>query len=203
MRNPDPALVLAAARAQGAVDTTGVPAAVLAEADRRAQVLGRRLVACTSPFPAPAATSARPGPLLPALVLGWSEAPVPEDLGTYPIRRLTPTQALVFAVALALAWPNLNQPPYPGRPFTRADAVGVLRDIGIDIRAAKGALDGELMLFLLLVRDGPRLRLGPAVAALPPTFTEAMRRFHDTLPHPDTPPTDNDPDDTAGQGEQP
>ncbi|POX45589.1 hypothetical protein C3488_29255 [Streptomyces sp. Ru72] len=123
-------------------------------------------------------------------MLGWSETPVPEELGTYPVTRLTPTQTITFALCLAQAWPDPRMPLYPGRSFERAEILDMAGDIGLDVNFAKAALDGELQWLLLIVREARRLRLrlGPAVAALPDTFTETMRRFHDLLPGPDVAP---------------
>lgn len=182
MKTPDAALILAAARADGIVDPTGLPPHLLALADRTARKAGRRLVECDGPWPTPVHAAGRPGELGRALVLGWADAPVPEELGTYPIARLTATQTITFALCLARAWPDLHLPPYPGRPFTRAEIADSAGDIGMDRKWVKGALDGELRFLLLVVSDRTRLRLGPAVAALPATFTETMRRFHDQLP---------------------
>ncbi|WP_433549092.1 hypothetical protein ACQPZG_31560 [Streptomyces sp. CA-294286] len=182
MKNPDAPLILAAARAGGALVPGSLPPGLLADADERARNAGRSLVECDCPWPTPFSSGGRPGPLGRALVLGWSQAPVPEELGTYPVARLAPTQMITFALCLARAWPDLNGPPYPGRPFERTGILDTAGDLGLDVRSAKAALDGELQMLLLVVREGPRLRLGPAVAALPATFTEAMRRFHDQLP---------------------
>ncbi|MDX3716294.1 hypothetical protein PV733_46970 [Streptomyces europaeiscabiei] len=181
MKNADVPLILAAARAGGALAPGSLPPGLLAEADETARIAGRSLVECDCPWPTPSGSGGRPGPLGRALVLGWSQAPVPEELGTYPIARLTPTQIITFALCLARAWPDLNWPPYPGRPFERADILDAAGDLGLDVKFAKAALDGELQLLLLIVREGQRLRLGPAVAALPATFAETMRRFHDQL----------------------
>lgn len=182
MKSPDAALVLAAARAGGIVDPTALPSHLVATADRAARVAGRQLVECDGPWPTPVNTEGRQGQLGRALVLGWADAPVPEELGTYPIARLTATQTITFALCLARAWPDLHLPLYPGRPFTRAEIADSAGDIGMDRKWVEGALDGELRFLLLVVSDGLRLRLGPGVAALPATFTETMRRFHDQLP---------------------
>ncbi|MGW9030145.1 hypothetical protein ACWGQ5_39870 [Streptomyces sp. NPDC055722] len=190
MKNPDAALVLAAARASGALPPDRLPASLVAQADEVAHVAGRSLVECNCPWPVPAGAVGPPGPPGRALVLGWSETPVPEELGTYPVTRLTPTQTITFALCLAQAWPDPSMPLYPGRPFERAEILDMAGDIGLDVNFAKAALDGELQWLLLIVREGRRLRLGPAVAALPDTFAETMRRFHDLLPGPDVaPPT--------------
>lgn len=188
MKNPDAALILAAARAGGALPPGPLPANLVAQADEVARAAGRHLVECDCPWPAPAGAVNRPGLPGRALVLGWSDTPVPEELGTYPVARLTPTQTVTFALCLAQAWPDPRLPPYPGRPFERAEILDTAGDIGLDVNFAKAALDGELQWLLLIIRDGRRLRLGPAVAALPGTFAETMRRFHDLLPGPDVAP---------------
>jgi hypothetical protein len=188
MKNPDAALVLAAARASGALPPDRLPASLVERADKVARAAGRSLVECDCPWPAPAGAGGPPGPPGRALVLGWSETPVPEELGTYPVTRLTPTQTITFALCLAQAWPDPRTPLYPGRPFERAEILDMAGDIGLDVTFAKAALDGELQWLLLIVREARRLRLGPAVAALPDTFAETMRRFHDLLPGPDVAP---------------
>ncbi len=188
MKSPDPALILAAARADGVLTPDGLPASLVAQADEVAHTAGRSLVDCDFPWPTPAGARGRPGTPGRAFVLAWSEAPVPEELGTYPVARLTPTQTITFALCLAQAWPDPRLPPYPGRPFERAEILDTAGDIGLDVKFAKAALDGELQWLSLIVRDGRRLRLGPAVAALPGTFAETMRRFHDLLPGPDAAP---------------
>ncbi|GAA3367439.1 hypothetical protein GCM10020367_67130 [Streptomyces sannanensis] len=195
MKNLETALILAAARAGGALAPDRVPASLVTQADDAAHVAGRSLVECDCPWPTPAGAVGRPGPPRRAFVLGWSEAPVPEELGTYPVARLTPTQTITFALCLAQAWPDPRMHPYPGRPFERAEILDMAGDIGLDVKFAKAALDGELEWLLLIVRDGRRLRLGPAVAALPETFAETMRRFHDLLPGPDDVPPMREDDD--------
>jgi hypothetical protein len=202
MKNPDAALILAAARASGALPPDGLPASLVAQADEEAHVAGRSLVECDCPWPVPAAgAGGRPSPPGRALVLGWSETPVPEELGTYPVARLTPTQTITFALCLAQAWPDPRLPPYPGRPFERDEILDTAGDIGLDVKFAKAALDGELQWLLLIIRDGRRLRLGPAVAALPGTFAETMRRFHDLLPGPDVAPPMWEAEDAPPTGE--
>ena len=184
MKPPEPAYLLAAVRAQGASDPIGVPKQTLEEAQRRALACGRLLVECEGPVPPPAATAGRPGELRPVLTLGWSLAPVPEETRSYPVRRLSSTQSITFAVCLAAAWRDTRQKPYPGEPFRRADIIDTLRDIGADARTVTAALETDLPLLLLICKDGGRLRLGPAVAALPETFAESVRRMHDNLPRP-------------------
>ncbi|MCX5103687.1 hypothetical protein [Streptomyces sp. NBC_00439] len=180
----DPAYLLTSARAQGFCDLADVPAQTVEAAQRLALGCGRRLVTCGGPLPTPAAAEGRPGDLRPGLTLGWSVTPVPEDSASYPVRRLSATQSVTFAVCLAAAWPDVHQNPYPGVRFRRADVVDTLGEIGADPRAVHAAIDTDLHLFLLICHDGPYLRLGPAVAALPDTFAEALRRVHDQLPRP-------------------
>ncbi|TQF01997.1 hypothetical protein E6W39_06550 [Kitasatospora acidiphila] len=184
MKVSDPAYLLASVRAQGLRDLTDVPAQTVEAAQCRALACGRRLVECEGPLPTPAAASGQPGELRRVLTLGWSLAPVPEEAASYPVRRLSATQSLTFAVCLAAAWRDVRQRPYPGEPFRRADVVDTLWEIGADARAVKAAIDTDLHLFLLICKDGRRLRLGPAVAALPDTFAEAVRRMYDHLPRP-------------------
>ncbi|WP_424862840.1 hypothetical protein [Streptomyces sp. MMS24-I29] len=102
----------------------------------------------------------------------------------YPVRRLSPTQSLTFAMCLGAAWRDVRLPPYPGERFERAEIIDALVDIGADSRAVKDALDTELPLLLLVYSDGAHLRLGPAAAGLPDTFADALRRMHHLLPRP-------------------
>ncbi|MEU1695188.1 hypothetical protein [Streptomyces hirsutus] len=202
MKNADAALILAAARACGALPPDRLPVSLVTQADEVARVAGRGLVECDCSWPASAGAVGRPSPPGRALVLGWSETPVPEELGTYPVARLAPTQMITFALCLAQAWPDPRLPPYPGRPFERAEILDTAGDIGLDVNFAKAALDGELQWLLLIIRDGRRLRLGPAVAALPGTFAETMRRFHDLLPGPDVAPPVWEAEDAPPIGEE-
>lgn len=179
----DAAYLLASTRAQGFCDATGVPEQTFESAQRLALACGRRLVTCEGPLPPPAAAN-MPGDLRPGLALGWSMTPVPEDAVSYPVRRLSATQSVTFAVCLAAAWRDVRESPYPGERFRRADVVDTLRDLGADFRAVNAAIDTDLHLLLLICHDGRYLRLGPAVAALPETFAEALRRMHDQLPRP-------------------
>ncbi|MFF5284559.1 hypothetical protein [Streptomyces sp. NPDC013171] len=180
----DPAYLLAKARAQGFCDLTDVPEQTVEAAQRLALACGRRLVTCEGPLPAPAAAAGQPGALRSGMTLGWSVPPVPEDAASYPVRRLSATQSVTFAVCLAAAWHDVHQSLYPGERFRRADVVDTLREIGADPRAVYAAIDTDLHLLLLICHDGRYLRLGPAVAALPDTFAEALRRVYDQLPRP-------------------
>ncbi|MFB8168367.1 hypothetical protein ACFC60_10515 [Kitasatospora purpeofusca] len=109
---------------------------------------------------------------------------MPEETAAYPVRRLSPTQSLTFAMCLAAGWRDVRRPVYPGEPFDRALIIDALVDIGADSKTVKDALDTELPLLLLVYSEGAKLHLGAAVAALPDTFTEAVRRMHDHLPRP-------------------
>ncbi|MFJ7244565.1 hypothetical protein ACIQWA_07915 [Kitasatospora sp. NPDC098652] len=184
MEASDPAYILATARAQGLVDTHGLSTQTVEAAQRRAVACGRLLVECAGPVPPPALTPGRPGAVRHVRTLGWSVPPVPEETAAYPVKRLSPTQSVTFAVCLAAGWRDVRLPPYPGEPFDRALIIDTLMDIGADSKTVKDALDTELPLLLLIYSDGAHLRLGPAVAALPDTFTEAVRRMHDHLPRP-------------------
>lgn len=180
----DPAYLLASARAQGFCDLTDVTEQTVEAARGLALACGRRLVMCEGPLPTPTAAAGRPGALRRGLTLGWSVTPVPEDAALYPVRRLSVTQSVTFAVCLAAAWRDVHQSPYPGEHFGRADVVDTLREFGADPRAVNAAIDTDLHLLLLICRDGRYLRLGPAVAALPESFAESLRRVYDQLPRP-------------------
>ena len=62
--------------------------------------------------------------------------------------------------------------------------VDLLADVGVPSTWVKAALNHDLPLAGLVVSEGEWLRLGPAAAALPDVTVEALRRFHDRLPHP-------------------
>ncbi|WP_228003167.1 hypothetical protein [Nocardia australiensis] len=55
-------------------------------------------------------------------------------------------------------------------------------ELGVSTMWVKTALFRTLIPSLLVIPDGGALRLGPATAALPEPFVDAMRRFHDRLP---------------------
>ncbi|MGF1432222.1 hypothetical protein [Kitasatospora sp. LaBMicrA B282] len=184
MRLHDPAYLLAAARAQGLLDATAIEDQAIDRAQQQAHRCGRRLVECAGPIPPPALTAGRTAGARRALALGWLVPPVPEETAAYPVRRLSPTQSLTFAMCLSAAWADMRRPPYPGEAFTRAEIIDALIEIGADSKAVKDALDTELPLLLLVYTDGGHLHLGPAVAGLPDTFAEAMRRLRDHLPQP-------------------
>src|SRR5260221_2514910 len=95
---------------------------------------------------------------------------------------------LTWACCLGLAWPRRSDEPYRGCPFTRAAVVDLAADLGAASSWTKAALDHDLIPAGLVIADhsagsGP-LRLGPAAAALPEPFVEAMRRFPDQVTRP-------------------
>lgn len=58
----------------------------------------------------------------------------------------------------------------------------VAGELGVSTIWVKSALFRTLIPGLLVIPDEGFLRLGPATAALPEPFVDAMRRFHDRLP---------------------
>jgi hypothetical protein len=178
------AVLLARIRAEGATAREVASAAVLAAAEQAAAYAGRQVVGCVASVKA---APARPsGQFRHALVLGWADgmAPSPEDDLGYPVRRFSATQALAWAACLGLAWTDRSASPYPGEPFRGEDVVDLLADVGVPSTWVKAALNHDLPLAGLVASDGEWLRLGPAAAALPDVTVEALRRFHDRLPHP-------------------
>jgi hypothetical protein len=197
----DPVVLLAALRATGGMSMqVASPDAVrLAEATARAS--GRSLVDCA--VSRKVMGSERPG-LMRGVTLRWMPqcTPSPEDSHAYPVRVLPVIARLTWACCLGLAWPRRADEPYPGCHFTRAEVVDLAGDLGAGSTWIKAALDHDLIPAGLVIADhsaGPGvLRLGPAAAALPEPFVEAMRRFHNQLPRPAQP--REEPDNSAGDG---
>jgi hypothetical protein len=177
------AVLLARIRAEGATAREVASAAVLAAAEQAAAHAGRQVVGCIAPVKAVPARPSRA--FRPALVLGWADgmAPSPEDDLGYQVRRFSTTQALAWAACLGLAWIDRSASPYPGEPFRGEDVVDLLADVGVPSTWVKAALNHDLPLAGLVASEGEWLRLGPAAAALPDVTVEALRRFHDRLPH--------------------
>ncbi|KJK51661.1 hypothetical protein UK23_05935 [Lentzea aerocolonigenes] len=166
----DPAVLLAAIRATGALPMTDITQAELDTMRRRTKSAGRALLRC-----APAAGTAnlrRSG----VVTLGWSPhtTPSPEDSNAYPVRRLAPTTRLTWACCLGLAWPDRTADPFPGEPFTTSLVVDVAAELGLAASWVNSALKHELIPALLVeVSQGTTLRLGPAAAAIPPAFVDS------------------------------
>lgn len=197
-----PAVLLAALRATGGVGMQVASSDVVRLAARAAQASGRSLVDCSVP---PTALGGNLTGLTRGATLRWMPqcTPSPEDNHAYPVRMLPVIARLTWACCLGLAWPRRTDGPYPGRPFTRAAVVDLAADLEAASSWIKSALDHDLIPAGLVINDhsaGPgSLRLGPAAAALPEPFVEAMRRFHDRLPHPAQSPEDSG-DSDDGQG---
>lgn len=177
----DPAVLLAAVRASGARPVDDITVAQLDSMRVRAKNAGRELVRCAPPPGSPERGRAR------LTALGWSPhtTPSPEDSNAYPVRRLTATAQLTWACCLGLAWADATLHPHPGEPFTNAQLLDLAAEMDLPLPHVKGSLYHELMPALLVQEGRSALHLGPAVAALPPAFVEAMRRFHDRLPRPE------------------
>jgi hypothetical protein len=195
---PDPAVLLAALRATGGTTMQAASPDALRLAAKAAQDSGRSLVDCVVSQRVPG------GGLAQGVTLRWMPqcTPSPEDSHAYPVRVLPVIVRLTWACCLGLAWPRRADEPYPGCPFTRAAVVDLAADLGAGSTWIKAALDHDLIPAGLVMADlsaGPGfLRLGPAAAALPEPFVEAMRRFHDQLPRPAQP--QQEPDNSAGDG---
>lgn len=173
----DPAVLLAAIRATGGLPLERTDPHAIEAARRRAESAGRALMTCQTGNDHRRASGRE-------LVLGWlaQSTPAPEDSQAYPVRNLYPVAILTWACCLGLAWPDRVAPPYPGVPFTRADLLEVTGGLGVSTMWVKSALFRTLLPARLVITERTSLRLGPATAALPEPFVEAMRRFHDRLP---------------------
>ncbi|MFF0374004.1 hypothetical protein [Actinoplanes missouriensis] len=169
----DPAVLLAAVRATGGLASQRADPRTVDAARRAADDAGRALLTYRADD-----TGGR------GLVLGWISqyTPAPEDSLAYPVRRLSPVAVLTWASCLGLAWPDRAAPPYPGEPFTRSGLLEVTGDLGLSTMWVKSALYRVLIPARLVEARSTVLHLGPATAALPEPFVEAMRRFHDRLP---------------------
>lgn len=198
----DPAVLLAALRATGGSTMQAASPDALRLAAKAAQDSGRSLVDCVVSQRVPG--SGHPG-LAGGVTLRWMPqcTPSPEDSHAYPVRVLPVIVRLTWACCLGLAWPRRADEPYPGCRFTRAAVVDLAADLGAGSTWIKAALDHDLIPAGLVMADhsaGPGfLRLGPAAAALPEPFVEAMRRFHDQLPRPAQP--QEELDNSAGDGQ--
>lgn len=173
----DPAVLLAAIRATGGLSLERTDSRVVDAARRSAESAGRALVTCLT------GTAHQRGSGR-GLALGWlpHSTPAPEDSGAYPVRSLSPVAILTWACCLGLAWPDRAAALYPGVPFTRSEVLEVSGELGVSTVWVKSVLFRTLMPARLVMIEGTFLRLGPATAALPEPFVDAMRRFHDRLP---------------------
>ena len=173
----DPAVLLAALRATGGLASQRADPRTIGAARRTAEAAGRALLTYR-------ADDAGPGTGGRGLVLGWLSqcTPAPEDSLAYRVRHLPPVAVLTWASCLGLAWPDRATPPYPGEPFTRSGLLEVTGDLGLSTMWVKSALYRALIPARLIEAHQTVLNLGPATAALPEPFVEAMRRFHDRLP---------------------
>jgi len=173
----DPAILLAAIRATGGLPLEHADPRTVDAARRRAESAGRALVTCRT-GPTYLRVSGR------GLVLGWlpQSTPAPEDSLAYPVRSLYPVAILTWACCLGLAWPDRGASLYPGVSFTRSDLLEVTGDLGVSTKWVKTALFRTLLPARMVIAERTSLYLGPATAALPEPFVEAMRRFHDRLP---------------------
>jgi hypothetical protein len=194
-RVSDPAVLLAALRATGGMSMQVASPDAVRLAATAAQASGRSPVDCT--VSRKVLGDERLG-LTRGVTLRWMPqcTPSPEDSHAYPVRVLPVIARLTWACCLGLAWPRRADEPYPGCRFTRAEVVDLAGDLGAGSTWIKAALDHDLIPAGLVIADhsaGPDvLRLGPAAAALPEPFVEAMRRFHDQLPRPAQPPEESD-----------
>ncbi len=186
----DPAVLLAALRASGGLSVQDVSAETFRIIARIAEASGRMLADCSVTEPAsPGRAHAARRPVRGA-ILRWMPqcTPSPEDSQAYLVRVLPPISRLTWACCLGLAWPQRSDDLYPGARFTRAAVVDTAADLGAGATWVKAAVDHDLLPAGLIMADPSggqgALRLGPAAAALPEPFIEAMRRFHEQLPRP-------------------
>ena len=119
------------------------------------------------------------------VVLGWVDgaSPDPDRHPSAPARVLSSVPYLVWAVCLAMAWPDPAADPYPGRSFRREDILRTCVELGAPHNAVAGALDTILPSTGLVSFRKGRGVLGPAAAALPEDTWSQLRRVHDRLPH--------------------
>ena len=176
----EPALALAAVRMTGGLSADAIAPSALEKARAAAADAGRALISL--PFPASRSGTARAERN--GLVLGWDAqaTPSPEDSDAYPVRRLSLLGRLTWVCCLGLAWPDRAGPLYPGEVFTLDELIDLAADLGAPTIWVKASVSHDLLPGGLLASDGVTLRLGPAAAALPDAFVEALRRFHDRLP---------------------
>ncbi|SER92747.1 hypothetical protein [Actinokineospora terrae] len=179
----DPATLLAAIRATAGLALERIDPRAVDSARRSAESAGRTLVPCRT-----GATHKRSDGR--GLALGWlpQSTPAPEESQEYPVRNLSPVARVTWACCLGLAWPDRTAAPYPGEPFTTSEVLDVAGELGVTSMWVKIALFRTLAPSRLVVVDGTTLYLGPATAALPGPFVDALRRFHDRLPRLDSPP---------------
>ncbi|MFC9331926.1 hypothetical protein [Kitasatospora sp. NPDC057015] len=150
-----------------------VPGPVIATAAAAAAGVGRRLIRITS------------GPNgADRLVLGWESESAPSADPAVQASRLglSPIPTLVWAVCLRAGWPEPDHTPFPGLPFERARILELCVGLGADRESVERAIDRTLPSSGLIAVGGGDLRLGPAVAALPGTVVESLRRGHHLLP---------------------
>lgn len=179
----NPAALLAMVRACGGVTMTKTDERTLRLAANAAELAGRVLVDCT--IRSDGAPSR-------GVNLGWAAqtTPSPEDALTYKVRVLPPLARLTWACCLGLAWPDRTADPYPGSAFTRSSVIDTAADLGASAIWVKSALVNDLRPAGLIceARESGQsvLRLGPAAAAMPDSFVQAIRRFHERLPRPES-----------------
>lgn len=182
------AVALAATRAQGCLDVTDLDEAALRQAREAAGRTGRTLLR----VPHPGGGSA-------GWTLGWNATQVPtlEDGEHGEHRQLTRTSLLTWACCLGLAWPERTATPHPGRAFTWAELLAAASALHVTEPWARSAVLHTLEPAGLVRVTDQALHLGPAAAALPESFTAALRRVHDRLPKPFVP--DSATPDSASQ----
>lgn len=168
------ALLLGRLRALRAVPAT-VSESVLAAAAAAAAQTGRRVIRVHDAARGTADM----------LVLGWDNetAPVPGLVAPSGRLGLSPVPTLVWAACLRAAWPKPELAPFPGQTLQRTDILSLCcSGLGADRDVVERALDRILPEAQLIVAEESELRLGAAVAALPPAVVEGLRRRHHLLP---------------------
>jgi hypothetical protein len=168
-------VALAAMRAQGCLDVTDLDEGALRQAREAAGRTGRTLLR----VPDPDSSSA-------GWTLGWSATQVPtlEDGEHGEHRQLTRTSLLTWVCCLGLAWPARTATPHPGRAFTWTELLAAAAALHVTEPWARSAVLHTLEPAGLVRVSDQALHLGPAAAALPESFTAALRRVHDRLPKP-------------------
>lgn len=201
-----PAVLLAALRATGGLGLQAAAPEVVRLAAQAAEATGRSLADCTVSPMTLGSGRKTPGR---GITLRWMPqcTPSPEDSHAYPVRVLPIISRLTWACCLGLAWPRRADDLYPGARFARTAVVDLAADLGAGSSWIKAAIDHDLVPAGLVIAapsvEPGMLRLGPAAAALPEPFIEAMRRFHEMLPRPAQHQDGSDADSDDGEsGEQ-
>ncbi|MGK2954880.1 MAG: hypothetical protein ACSLFI_04320 [Solirubrobacterales bacterium] len=98
---------------------------------------------------------------------------------------LSDSALVALGLSIGLAWPDRDQNPYPGHPFTLVDLTEAARAMHISEAASRhivGAVRNILAQAGLIRIEGEMVRLGPIIAGWSDADLEALRRNLDVLP---------------------